>query len=1393
MKKRILAALLALAMAAGLICVAAPTASAAGEGAYDLVRLMDRADWRGATFARAGVEETGVISMRSIHIYSESGELLNAGVPSFLLWPNDCYYTDTRDVTIEEISRIVVSFTRTQGWRTTVVAAVFTKSDFEVRGTGGSGASKHVELSLTDSGKQVPDGHAVRFYAELNDETTYTLYDAIYVQHGQAIGDQMPSDPPVGSYEFLGWQTEPDGGDTVDANTHVVADLDVYASKGTAGEGHAQAYHVMSAADKRANALAVEVADHYNQQHGTDYGVESFTCTSIAVNGTDSSTNHLYSVNKWENQNEYYYVYNVGNPGGIDDLYNERVPVNEVQGITVYGEVDGDDYAQFIPVSELSLVETQNNVVVEIRVREKLDGITKELVASVQEVPAGLEPSDYSYPDGDRAVTIPADGSVTLLYKLTVHGDAGAAYSVTDEGAAAVQGALTGIMDSTREAVIYVTKTFTAADIVDHSLTNRAAVVPNDSTTLGAAEGENSDEAVVDAVEEGGTYAITGFAKELVDTYEERTAAEAVGIDTEGYAIPSILRGDKVLIPEGGSVTLLYAMTVTGSSGAGFTVTDAGAELVPADHVTITQGAGGDGAATFSGAIPPGETSVTFYLSRTFTADDLTGGQGKQVLTNSAAITTTAAGGVDPDADEATEEVPAEVDYNDLNGLDVQVGVFLDGDRQRVSDPQNYVTLSRVAEDPDYDDWYVTGPSNGAYTMDYDYNYGVGNGRSHVDILVDIIDDDRYVLQGISSCQTHGADGTRNVIDNGDGTYTIDNVTSSTTFLDVTIHLRTKYSVEYYQGSSRLTGEDYTDPTVYNAGEGVTGIDDTPLEDYPADPYDTKIMYWKNNGAYETAITLPGLPAVESDEYAAGWFLGSESGPRYDANTSVPVSTAVESLADGDHVIRFYATVADQTASDIQVEKELTSVIRDGSPLAGPFTDDTILLEGDVLTWTITVTNTGGEAVTGLQLSDALTVDPGDGEPRAVALTKDGAPFDAATETFALEAAGAEGGADTAAFTAVYTIQEADKGKTLSNSATVDDSDGSTTDSSGGTANPVGYTVSYDANGGSGSVAAQTAAAGGTVTVRANGFTRNDYTFQSWNTRADGTGAAYEPGDALTVSGDVTLYAQWTYSGGPVHPPIVTPPVDPGPRPDPTPDYAPYEPEGLNTEDHLAYLVGYEDGTVRPENDITRAEVATIFFRLLTDEVREEHWSTANPFSDVDGDDWFNTAVSTMSAMGIVDGYEDGTFRPDQPITRAEFVTIATRFFDYAAQYEPGTFTDVEGDEWYADFIQAGADLGLIDGYEDGSCRPGENITRAEAAAIVNRVLNRRPHEDHLLDEDVMNAWPDNPEEAWYYAHIQEATNTHDYDWVLENGETVEEWTGKLPDPDWDNLEQGLG
>ena len=219
----------------------------------------------------------------------------------------------------------------------------------------------------------------------------------------------------------------------------------------------------------------------------------------------------------------------------------------------------------------------------------------------------------------------------------------------------------------------------------------------------------------------------------------------------------------------------------------------------------------------------------------------------------------------------------------------------------------------------------------------------------------------------------------------------------------------------------------------------------------------------------------------------------------------------------------------------------------------------------------------------------------------------------------------------------------------------------------------------------------------------------------------------------------------------------------------------------LNTQDHNAYLLGYEDGTVRPEGSITRAEVATIFFRLLTDESRDKFWSQTNDYTDVPADAWYNSAVSTLSNAGILDGYEDGTFRPDGNITRAEFATITARFLE--ASYDGGNrFPDIDG-HWAAEYINEAANAGIVDGYEDGTFRPQQNITRAEAVTMVNRTVDRHPDADHLLDN--MVTWPDNPESAWYYAQIQEATNSHDYRWIG----SVEQWTAKLADPDWDKLQ----
>ena len=249
-----------------------------------------------------------------------------------------------------------------------------------------------------------------------------------------------------------------------------------------------------------------------------------------------------------------------------------------------------------------------------------------------------------------------------------------------------------------------------------------------------------------------------------------------------------------------------------------------------------------------------------------------------------------------------------------------------------------------------------------------------------------------------------------------------------------------------------------------------------------------------------------------------------------------------------------------------------------------------------------------------------------------------------------------------------------------------------------------------------------------------------------------------------------------------------------------TPDGGDDGPDGLNTEDHFSYIVGYAEDyrtgeptdnedlwPVKPNNQITRAEVATIFYRLLEDEVRDEYDTTVNDFSDVSADSWYNQTVSTLASMGIVKGYEDGTFRPNAPITRAEFGAIATRFFEETgATYEPGTFTDVTGSEWFAGAIMDAVNLGLIGGYEDGTVRPNNNITRAEACAIVNRTLGRVPDADHLLPEDVMKTWPDNPESAWFYADMQEATNGHEYEWITEDGNKVENWTDLL-DKDWND------
>ena len=240
----------------------------------------------------------------------------------------------------------------------------------------------------------------------------------------------------------------------------------------------------------------------------------------------------------------------------------------------------------------------------------------------------------------------------------------------------------------------------------------------------------------------------------------------------------------------------------------------------------------------------------------------------------------------------------------------------------------------------------------------------------------------------------------------------------------------------------------------------------------------------------------------------------------------------------------------------------------------------------------------------------------------------------------------------------------------------------------------------------------------------------------------------------------------------------------PGPTP---PVIPPVDPPELNKKDHFAYIIGYPDGEVKPNGTITRAEVATVYFRMLTDESRDRIWSQSNSFSDVMLENWFNNAVSTMANGGIINGYPDGSFHPNGNITRAEFAAMSIRFFQ-DAKVGPSKFSDTIG-HWAEEAISKALNEGLITGYPDGSFRPDEPITRAEAMTIFNRVLDRHPDKDHLLNN--MIKWPDNMDTTvWYYADVQEATNSHDYKMHSEKDDLYEIWQTLLPVRDWAAFEK---
>ncbi len=321
----------------------------------------------------------------------------------------------------------------------------------------------------------------------------------------------------------------------------------------------------------------------------------------------------------------------------------------------------------------------------------------------------------------------------------------------------------------------------------------------------------------------------------------------------------------------------------------------------------------------------------------------------------------------------------------------------------------------------------------------------------------------------------------------------------------------------------------------------------------------------------------------------------------------------------------------------------------------------------------------------------------------------------------------------------------------------------------------VTYEVTGDIPSDAGAVpAAAKVKKGGSYTVAPVQTTsQSRYTFSGW--RINGVGDVVT--EIKDIQQDVKLIGVWTRrsSGGG------------GGSSRPTVDIPDDVPTGLNGDDHFAYIVGYPNGNVEPNGNITRAEVATIFFRLLTEEVRTANSTQSNSLSDVTRGQWFNHAVSTLSSMGIVKGHNDGTFAPNAPITRAEFAAIAARFDDKNTDTS-SKFTDIAS-HWAKNEIGIAANKGWINGYPDGTFRPNQYITRAEAMTLVNRVLNRLPeNSSDLLDS--MIKWPDNSDaSAWYYLAVQEATNSHAYS-DKSKDDKYEKWTTIRDARDWTELEK---
>ena len=1264
--------------------------------------------------------------------------------------------------------------------------------------------------------------------------TNFQPFDVQFVEEP----NQTVANYPVPTYSngnvFVNWEIDAwDGsGQAFLPTTIVDRDMTVFARK-ISDAASGEAIHVMNRNGEFVNRLA-----ELSGVSPTEILTDSVKVRIYDQNDKHTNENYVASLG-WQNGTEYYYVANnQTGTGGVSTAENNHLNFNELKEVEIWFDTNYGEKNVVIPigdkVGEFSKSLLLNTNILELRINQEGEVEGQPDDPDIPVVPDKPDADDLkgliqvkvecttdsTHSNGNYAVTndtieVSDVDSTTNTATVTVKGQPYA--NLLENGPHSISGSATQTVE-----VKYVDGSWTLADgspapkvLTFYATCNGTTPTPEPSVT-------NVDKELVEAP-------IEGFDNADAYTYPEN---------------------GKVTIPDGGTVTLLYSITVNGNAGTNFTVTDAGAELVK------SAGTGTDITydkenSTFSGTIPDGAESVTFYVSKEFDADALTpGDNGKQFLVNevTAKVTDSEESGVgDKVKTEAEVEDPSDTKPDaptvaELNALlDVKVDCITEG----VDHPdKNFENLRHKSYEI------------GEVTEDNTVEVTINPGR-YVTRYNAVVEDGHRLAddQSAKVVQLKYTDNEWQLVNDAD---------KLITFKVVCDLPETDYAIDSFDKAliTEKNAEDLPEE-IAQSNFVIPTVTDDKVETVTIPPNGSVTLLYSmtaagNDGA-NFAVSDPGAslvyPTDDSITVNDGTFSGTISGDEpvvfYVAKTftaeniddegllknSATISTTTDGGVDPGEETDDETVPAEEGPAlpDQNALNDMLDVVLDCASNVG-HADGTYkdLLENSYDFGDVTH-NAEGVYTVGVTIdSDKYIADYSNKVVKVAHEIQDETP---ATKTVILTYNKDQGNWTTAESPVKFLIvckgvdwdisniekdlvTEATLGAAKTNGVSDDalknitvpentndtviiPEDGSVTllyaitvNGKAGIAFSVedpettlvksSANVSVDENA---DVATYTGLIpdNGTVTFYVSknfivdNITENGQLVNSATVAGD-DGTTVNPGteDDPANKDDEVIDGE-EEDNRPTPPPYI-----PGGDDDDNPGDND-GPSGLNTEDHFSYVVGYEDGMVKPQRSITRAEVATIFYRLLEDDVRDDYDTTRNNFSDVTSDSWYNQTVSTLASMGILKGYEDGTFRPNASITRAEFAAIATRFFEETgATYEPGTFTDVTGDEWFAGAIMDAVNLGLIGGYEDGTVRPNNNITRAEACAIVNRTLGRVPDADHLLPADEMTTWPDNPSSAWFYADMQEATNGHEYEWITEDGNKIEEWTDIL-DKDWND------